>query len=125
MTSHLSPLSFCNVDGPHFEEKQGAPWWMGMQVKVADPGLEMQYRLLGVTLSKQTIEYPKIQKAEPVQYSPLWDFGGWGVRRNLKGDWCYNVSGNEGVKLWLDDERFILLGSRCPEQLSDAINRKK
>jgi hypothetical protein len=43
---------------------------------------------------------------ESVKYSPLWDFGGWGMRRNWKGDWCYNVSGNEGVKVWVDDERF-------------------
>jgi hypothetical protein len=26
--------------------------------------------------------------------------------RNWKGDWCYNVSGNEGVKVWVDKERY-------------------
>jgi len=97
---------------------------MGMQVRTGAPGIDLQYRLLGLPISKQVLEYSKIKKAETVEYQPLWDFGGWGVRRNWQGDWCYNVSGNEGVKLSLDNDRFILLGSKCSERLSDAINAK-
>lgn len=57
--------TLCNLCTPSNKHPYPTKWGGGsetvlaeMQVKVADPGVEMQYRLLGVTLSKQTIEYP-------------------------------------------------------------------
>jgi len=49
-------------------------------------------------------------------YSPLKEYGGWGIRYGHKG-MAYNVSGDRGVQLELKDEKNLLIGSQYPEEL--------
>jgi len=73
---------------------------------------------------KKTIKKRDILKAEDVKYSPLLDWGGWGIRLNFKGI-AYNMYGNRGVKLTMKSGRIILLGSQKSYLLYDAILRKQ
>jgi hypothetical protein len=61
-----------------------------------------------------------LKSHEAITYSPLRDYGGWGIRRGAKGK-AYNVSGNHGVRLELSDGKRILIGSQRPEELSEAV----
>lgn len=54
------------------------------------------------------------------KYSPLADYGGWGIRIG-RGGKAYNVSGNMGVRLALSDGTHLLIGSRHAEELAAAI----
>jgi hypothetical protein len=65
--------------------------------------------------------FESIQKAEASTYSPLKDYGGWGIRYGRKGK-AYNVSGNKGVLLTLRDGKNVLIGSKNHEVLCSAIN---
>ena len=64
--------------------------------------------------------FDSIQKAEASIYSPLKDYGGWGIRYGSKGK-AYNVSGNKGVLLTLKDGKNVLIGSKNHEVLCSAI----
>jgi hypothetical protein len=64
--------------------------------------------------------FDSIQKAEASIYSPLKDYGGWGIRYGRKGK-AYNVSGNKGVLLTLKDGKNVLIGSKNHEVLCSAI----
>ncbi len=55
-----------------------------------------------------------------VTYSPLGEYGGWGVRYTLKGK-CYNCKGNQGVKLEYANGKHIMLGTQKPQELEAAI----
>lgn len=66
-----------------------------------------------------------IQDYEVLTYSPIRDYGGWGIRYGLKGT-AYNAKGNRGVHFEFVDEgkvKKLMVGSQIPEKLSEAIDR--
>ncbi|MCB9251887.1 MAG: hypothetical protein H6605_05430 [Flavobacteriales bacterium] len=57
-------------------------------------------------------------------YSPIKEYGGWGLRFGLMGKGnAYNVSGNQGLQLEFKDKRKLLIGTKKPHELTDALNR--
>ena len=63
----------------------------------------------------------EIKRYEACNYSPIRDYGGWGIRYGRKGK-AYNVSGNRGVQLELSKGKHLLVGSQKPEELVEALN---
>lgn len=55
-------------------------------------------------------------------YSPVREYGGWGIKGWSVRNVAYNVSGDRGVQLVLGNERKVLVGSRRPEELAAAID---
>ncbi|MFH1515497.1 MAG: DUF6141 family protein [bacterium] len=70
------------------------------------------------------IEYTDIVRFETVTYSPIFEYGGWGIRYGIKGK-AYNVSGNRGVRLMFNNGRHILIGSQRAEELAIALQNAK
>jgi hypothetical protein len=68
----------------------------------------------------RVIDLENIESVEAVRYSPLRDYGGWGIRHGSAGK-AYNVSGNQGVVLRLKNGKTVLLGSQRYEELAAAI----
>jgi len=66
--------------------------------------------------------YGDIASCLAVRYSPLMDYGGWGIKAG-RGGKAYNVSGNLGVRLELTSGRHLLIGSRHPVEVAEAIQR--
>jgi hypothetical protein len=58
------------------------------------------------------------------QYSPLRDYGGWGIRFGREGK-AYNASGNLGVRLEFARGNKLLIGSQHPLEFVEAIKRAK
>ena len=71
--------------------------------------------------SFRRIPWSKIERYEARQYSPLREFGGWGIRWT-PGKIAYNVRGNRGVWIERTDERGVLIGSQHPEGFVEAID---
>ncbi|GAA0246765.1 hypothetical protein ACFFQF_05680 [Haladaptatus pallidirubidus] len=77
------------------------------------------------------IPFSEITRFERVSYSPMRDYGGWGIRfglsLSLRGiSWdekgaAYIVSGNEGVRIERKGERPLLVGSQRADELRRAI----
>lgn len=61
-----------------------------------------------------------LERYEFIAYSPIWEYGGWGIRYSWKGK-AYTVSGNLGVRLKLKNGNIILIGSQLPELMVTAI----
>jgi len=64
----------------------------------------------------------EIERSEAIEYSPIRDYGGWGVRWTGGGK-AYNVSGSEGVRLDRRDAEQLLIGSQRADELDAAIER--
>lgn len=62
-----------------------------------------------------------IEGYEPVDYNPIREYGGWGIRYGRKGK-AYNVSGSRGVRLTLTRGKPLLIGSATPEKLAGALD---
>jgi hypothetical protein len=65
-------------------------------------------------------KYSDIQKVEEIEYSPMADFGGWGIRFGLGGK-IYSMRGNRAVKLSLSSGKIVYLGTQEPSALASEI----
>ncbi len=84
----------------------------------------LHYQFFPFHFKKHLIKLDEIEKIKALQYSPLGDYGGWGIRYGFKGK-AYNVSGNKGVKVHLTNERNILFGSQKHNELERALKKIK
>ena len=58
------------------------------------------------------------------RYSPLMEYGGWGLRFGLFGSGtAFNVSGNKGLQLEFTNGKKLLIGTNKPEELIQALTK--
>lgn len=91
-------------------------WWLRLVVTVYADRVEIRF----APFVHRVIPKAEIAQARPLDYRPLRDFGGWGVR-GWGNRVAYNVRGSRGVELTLSDGRVVVLGSQTPEALALAI----
>ncbi|WP_455209831.1 DUF6141 family protein [Kaarinaea lacus] len=70
----------------------------------------------------KVIPFNTIQSCEARTYNPLSEYGGWGIKYGRSG-WAYNIIGDRGVQLVLNNGKRILIGSQKAEELANAIKR--
>ena len=61
-----------------------------------------------------------IKHSEARTYSPIKEYGGWGIRYSWNGK-AYNVSGNQGVQFELHGGKRFLVGSQRPLEFINAL----
>lgn len=84
---------------------------------VDERGIHVSFHLLWPT---RHIPLEDVQRAHATAYSPLIDYGGWGVRLSWKG-WAFNTGGAEGVLVETKSGKRIMIGSRRAKDLEEAI----
>ena len=58
------------------------------------------------------------------QYSPLTEYGGWGLRIGLFGKGtAFNVSGDKGLQLEFTNKKKLLIGTNKPDELTETLNK--
>jgi len=82
----------------------------------------LYYQFFPIHFKKQLIKIEEIEKIEALQYNPLGDYGGWGIRYGFKGK-AYNIRGNKGVKIHLSNGRNILFGSQKEKDLERILKK--
>ena len=95
-------------------------WLLRMTTEVHDDGVHVQFFPLW---RKRIIPFREIRNAAAQTYSPLRDYGGWGIRWGPRGT-AYNVSGDRGVLLELAGGKRVMIGSQRPEELEMAIRTR-
>lgn len=87
---------------------------------ISDQGVNAQFKLM--PFARKFFSWAEIEKAEVVTYSPISEYGGWGLRYGLSGGWCYNVRGKTGLKLRLKSGKQFMLGTQQPGRLQQILN---
>jgi len=59
--------------------------------------------------TKKVIQLSEIKNIEIVEYRPLKDYGGWGIRYGKKG-MAYTIGGKQGLSITLINNTNILIG---------------
>ena len=88
-----------------------------LTVTVRPSEIDIRFR----PLTRRRIPYRTVRSCEARTYRALREYGGWGVRRGWKGGWAYNVRGNRGVQLVLEEGGPVLIGSQRADELAAAI----
>jgi hypothetical protein len=90
----------------------------GMRTVVVSQEITVRFGLPGLKVLKLKTE--EIDRAEVIQFAPLGDFGGYGIRFNGKIT-AYYLRGSRGVKITTRQGKQYLIGSDHPEQLLTVI----
>jgi hypothetical protein len=90
----------------------------GFRVTVTPEGLRLRSGLVGIPLLRLPMK--EIQAAEPHRFSPVADFGGWGIRRNREM-LAFFLEGTTGVKVTTTKGKRYLIGTATPERLAGVI----
>lgn len=89
-----------------------------MTTQVSDEAVIIRYR----PFTTVTIPHTDIERFEARHYNPILEYGGWGLR-GWGSKRAYNVSGSQGVELFLTDGRRIMVGSQRPDELAAALQQ--
>ena len=81
----------------------------------------LKYQFYPFHLKVYEIQHDEIETYDQITYSPLKDYGGWGINHTVKGS-AYNISGNKGVKMILKNGKKILFGSQKAKEFYEALN---
>ena len=97
---------------------------------VGSSKLETYIKKEGITVRFYPIQTNfKLYKWEDIstcyvrQYSPIKEFGGWGVRGGLGKSNALNVSGNMGIQLELKNGYKLLIGTCKPEEVMEVLRK--
>jgi len=93
-----------------------------LRIKVNKDGLH--YQFFPFHLKFYTIKMEEIESFKAMEYSPLKEYGGWGIKYGFKGK-AYNVNGNKGVKVFLKNGSNIMFGSQNHKELAKALQVAK
>jgi len=93
--------------------------------------LETQINKEGISLrffwfhfSFRHYKWVEIKKAYVREYSPVVEYGGWGIRGFYKNR-AFNVSGNKGLQLEFLNGRKLLIGTQKPDEISNILKCMK
>lgn len=68
--------------------------------------------------------WEEISTAVVRKYSPLMEYGGWGIRFGRNGK-AYNIKGNKGLQLKFKSGNALLIGTQKAEELQKVLNEIK
>lgn len=81
---------------------------------------EHQIRMVFFPLVHKTIQWEEVKSAEIVTYSM---FIGWGIRLFTPYGTAYNIKGNKGMALELQNGTKLMIGTQKPEELERIIKQ--
>jgi hypothetical protein len=97
-------------------------WFLYLKLETRIDAQGIVVRFHGIPFCKRTIVWQEIKTISLMTYSPLSDYGGWGVRYGMAGNgWCYNVSGGKGIKLFYQNGKPFLIGTQQEEAAKKVI----
>lgn len=98
-----------------------ASFALKLEVWIDQAGIH--YRFFPLIRKNQLISKAEIERFEIRKYSPIMDYGGWGVRGGFGRKWqrAYNVSGNIGLQLYLTNGKKVLFGTQRSQAIMYAM----
>jgi hypothetical protein len=95
-------------------------WQMRLITRITDEGIYV--RFIPFHFKEQFYPWDSIESAQVRTYSPLKEYGGWGIKYGFNGQGkVYNVSGNEGLQLVFKSGEKLLIGTQKPGEIQAAV----
>jgi hypothetical protein len=96
-----------------------------LKTRIDDIGIH--YQFFPFHFKMKTIFWKNVKDAKVRQYNPLTEYGGWGIKggslwKKANGI-AYNVKGNIGIQLILNDNKKILIGTQNKTDANNTIDR--
>lgn len=96
-------------------------WMMAVaRLEVRISTERIRFRFYPFHRRRREIFWEEVEAAAPRTYSPIREYGGWGLRWGRNGK-AFNVAGRHGLQLELTEGRRLLIGTQKPEELEEAM----
>jgi hypothetical protein len=69
------------------------------------------------------MKWNEVQQCYIREYSPIFEYGGWGWRYSFSNGRAYNVSGKIGLQIVLKNGKRILIGTQKANKLKEYIEQ--
>jgi hypothetical protein len=97
-------------------------YFLTLKTRVEENGIYV--RFIPFHLKEIFIAWDQLENCSVRTYSPLGEYGGWGIKYGLGGAGkVYNVSGNQGLQLVFKDGSRLLIGTQKPQELQEILNK--
>ncbi|MBI1221618.1 MAG: hypothetical protein GC180_03355 [Bacteroidetes bacterium] len=94
-----------------------------LETSIYDEGIVVRY--FPFHLRAREFSWKDISSAEVRTYSPIREYGGWGLRLGLFGRGkAWNVSGDQGLQLVFNNGKKLLIGTQKPEEIREALTER-
>ncbi len=101
----------------------GIVFLLRLETVVDSEGIGYRWFPFQPTFSR--IPWRRIECVEVKKYSPMGEFGGWGLRFGRKRT-AYNTKGSYGFEVYFTDKkRSFLIGTQRPEELSAIFEKER
>ena len=90
-----------------------------LRTRITDEGIFVKF--FPIHQKWQHFSCDEIDKYEKIEYRPILEYGGWGIRIGIHGK-AYNVSGNRGIRLVFSTGKRLLIGTQRPDDFERTIN---
>ncbi len=91
-----------------------------LEVWIDEDGIH--YRFWPLIFKERLISIHEINRYEIRQYRPIVDYGGWGMKKSFKWGRAYNISGNIGLQLYLNNNKKVLFGTQRQQAILHAMD---
>lgn len=95
---------------------------MRLETSVYEEGIAVRFFPLHRKLRQ--FAWKDIASAEVRTYSPIREYGGWGLRIGLRSSGkAWNVSGNQGLQLVFKNQKKLLIGTQKGQELMEVLEK--
>jgi uncharacterized membrane protein YuzA (DUF378 family) len=93
-----------------------------LEVWINEDGIN--YRFFPLIYKNKLVSKEEIQRYEIRKYSPIFDYGGRGIRYGFGRKWgkAYSISGNLGLQLYLTNGKKVLFGTQRSQAITYAMD---
>ncbi len=94
---------------------------LSLRTRMDEEGVHFKMKLFH--WRERTIPWDEIEQIHVREYSPVREYGGWGIKYGRSG-WAYNVRGSHGIQILKKNGKRILIGTQRPEEVADYLADK-
>ena len=91
-----------------------------LYTRIDDHGIH--YRMAPLHWKNRFIPWEEIDQVYVRQYSPLKEYGGWGIRYGSNG-MALNIKGNQGIQVVRKNGKRLLIGTQRPEEATNRLEQ--
>ena len=96
----------------------GFLWMIKLTTQIDNFQIKMKF----YPLTSKTIQWSEVKTAEVLNYGFV---GGWGIRLWTKYGTVYNISGNKGLAIELNNGKKLLIGTKNEAELKSVLANLK
>ena len=95
-------------------------WQMRLITRITEEGIYV--RFIPFHFKEQFYPWESIESAQVRTYSPLMEYGGWGIKYGFNGQGkVFNVAGDQGLQLVFKSGEKLLIGTQKPTEIQAAV----